>query len=384
MIFSKLFTNRLNSWDCKVLRPFRFIALLAATFALALVTLSVTSGSAGNAAQSMPESPDLRANVAGGVGPGSGGMYETTEALQAPSVSAGQPQEDLAQAGADSGVGSDNQTSPHKSVWSATMIVGRASNSDQAYEGYIPTLSPPIGFLDSTDFSLENVSYAVANLFQQCSGGVIQLVLDTDQNLPEELTLEVGADQFAIGESRKLGLEENIHVWILDSGLDWIEGQTLTVGLLTETQFELQDSDKLVTSNPVALPDGIRFAGTIAAGGAPNGEINVDCQLKVYKLVLDPRSGHRIDKIEQVIGDGTLSDPWISGSNGALNSGHGPRIQPDWYDERGKVTVPIGLPTGEAAQRDQYGRVYTAHTNTLGYTVFPKSMGATEVRCWLL
>ena len=222
MIFSKLFTNRLNSWDCKVLRSFRFIALLAATFALALVTLSVTSGSAGNAAQSMPESPDLRANVAGGVGPGSGGMYETTEALQAPSVSAGQPQEDLAQAGADSGVGSDNQTSPPKSVWSATMIVGRASNSDQAYEGYIPTLSPPIGFLDSTDFSLENVSYAVANLFQQCSGGVIQLVLDTDQNLPEELTLEVGADQFAIGESRKLGLEENIHVWSprLRVGLD--------------------------------------------------------------------------------------------------------------------------------------------------------------------
>ena len=78
-------------------------------------------------------------------------------------------------------------------VWSASMTVGQVTDSTTTYTGYVPSLTPPVGELDHTDFTHHGARYSVENLFQQeFAERVYQLVLNTDARLPNDLILKVG------------------------------------------------------------------------------------------------------------------------------------------------------------------------------------------------
>ena len=116
-------------------------------------------------------------------------------------------------------------------VWKANLLVGEASDSQQAYMGYMPAMSPREGDLDDTTFTHDGVEYTVLTIFYQEVGRVRQLVFASDPQLPDELILEIGEDEFPVADSLKLGADGNIHAWRLDSSLGWAEGQSLQVRL---------------------------------------------------------------------------------------------------------------------------------------------------------
>ena len=82
--------------------------------------------------------------------------------------------------------------------------------------------------------------------------------------------------------------------------------------------------------------------------------------MKEHKLIIKPGNMYRIDMRGEATGDGTLSDPWISGIHGAFDTPHGVRMQPVWHDEEGRVSTDITWPLGENFVLDPYGRYYTA------------------------
>ena len=120
-------------------------------------------------------------------------------------------------------------------VWNAKLVVGDASDSIRTYQGYIPGNTPPKGELDDTVFTHDGVEYNIVALFYQEIGQARQLVLNADQQLPDDLIFEIEGAEFPVADSQKLGFNENIHSWHPDSSLDWTEGQELDVGL---TQVE--------------------------------------------------------------------------------------------------------------------------------------------------
>ena len=92
--------------------------------------------------------------------------------------------------------------------------------------------SEPIGDLDDTAFSDRGVDYAILTLIHQQTGSVNQVVLEVDAGLPDDLIFEVDGERFAVSDSLALGLHENIHVWRLDSGIGWSEGDSMAVKLM--------------------------------------------------------------------------------------------------------------------------------------------------------
>ena len=112
-------------------------------------------------------------------------------------------------------------------IWEANMLVGEASDSERAYMGYMPAMSPCEGDLDDTSFTYDGVEYTVLTISYQKVGQVRQLVFASDPHLPDDIILEIGEDEFSIANSLKLGADGNIYPWWLDSILGRAEGQTL-------------------------------------------------------------------------------------------------------------------------------------------------------------
>ena len=119
-----------------------------------------------------------------------------------------------------------------KVVWSALLTVGMATDGRTTIHGYVPGGSEPIGDLDDTAFSDRGVDYAILTLIHQQTGSVNQVVLEVDAGLPDDLIFEVDGERFAVSDSLALGLHENIHVWRLDSGIGWSEGDSMAVKLM--------------------------------------------------------------------------------------------------------------------------------------------------------
>ena len=117
-------------------------------------------------------------------------------------------------------------------VWSATLTVGIATDGRTTIHGYVPGGSEPIGDLDDTAFSDRGVDYTILTLIHQQTGSVNQVVLEVDAGLPDDLIYEVDGERFAVSDSLALGLHENIHVWRLDSGIGWSDGDAMTVKLM--------------------------------------------------------------------------------------------------------------------------------------------------------
>ncbi len=263
-------------------------------------------------------------------------------------------------------------------VWSAWLTVGSESDSDTTYTGYISELEPQVGELDDTEFEFDGITYTVVNLFFQQTGSVQQLVLNMGQRLPDQLVFAAGTDRFAVSDSNALGLDRNIHAWRLNSSLGWAEGQTIEVGLLQPVELQTNEQVLLVGPDPVALPDGSATHGTVSPGETLTGEIESSSKFKSYKLVVEPGSKYRVDMKGAATGDGTLSDPWISGIKGAFFTDRGVELQPVWYDELGRTQTELRLPSGDTAQLDQYGRMYIQYTNDDGEIVLRPPMGAND------
>ena len=136
----------------------------------------------------------------------------------------------------ESGPGESSRPNREVYVWAAFMTVGMATDGNTTYTGYMPgAVLGAEGSLAHTSFTYGDTDYNVLALFhQQVNGGVQQLTLIADRQLPEYLVFYAGNDEFKVSESLTMGADQNIHVWRVDSGPGWTEGQRVIVALLEE------------------------------------------------------------------------------------------------------------------------------------------------------
>ena len=138
--------------------------------------------------------------------------------------------------GLESGSGEASRPNREVYVWATFMTVGMATDGNTTYTGYMPgAVLGAEGSLAHTSFTYGDTDYTVLALFhQQVNGGVKQVTLIADRQLPEYLVFYAGNDEFKVSESVTMGAGQNIHVWRVDSGPGWTEGQRVIVALLEE------------------------------------------------------------------------------------------------------------------------------------------------------
>ncbi len=140
------------------------------------------------------------------------------------------------------GSGTEEEAGPAREVyvWATFMTVGMATDGNMTYTGYMPGAALGTeGSLAHTSFTYADTDYTVLALFhQQVNGGFQQVVLSADKQLPENLVLYAGDDEFKVSESMTLGAKKNIHAWRVDSGPGWSEGQWMPVALLEDLEPE--------------------------------------------------------------------------------------------------------------------------------------------------
>ena len=136
----------------------------------------------------------------------------------------------------ESGSGEAAKPAREVYVWATFMTVGMATDGNTTYTGYMPgAVLGTEGSLGHTSFTYGDTDYTVLALFhQQANGGIQQVVLSADQQLPEYLVFYAGDHEFKVSESLTMGADQNIHVWRVDSGPNWSEGQRVIVALLEE------------------------------------------------------------------------------------------------------------------------------------------------------
>ena len=136
----------------------------------------------------------------------------------------------------ESGPGESSRPAREVYVWATFMTVGMATDGNMTYTGYMPgAVLGTEGSLGHTSFTYQDTDYNVLALFhQQVNGGVKQVTLIADRQLPEYLVFYAGNDEFKVSESVTMGAGQNIHVWRVDSGPGWTEGQRVIVALLEE------------------------------------------------------------------------------------------------------------------------------------------------------
>ena len=375
MIIYRVLGRRLKTDSLENLRPFWFIALLATALMVAIIALGASIRSTAMAAPTQADDPSSWAKTADG-----GGAQEVPIASNFPKAGgtspffqANSPSEETESAFSDSEAG-------FEAVWQANLTVGYATDSITTLLGYMPEVYGSDGALDLDSFSYDDQSFVIENLvFQQVLGGAMQLVLNANQRLPDDLVFQAKTQEYPIQESMALGLYNNIHIWRVDTPLDWTEGETFQVILWRVLDTGAQQSPQFVGPAPLhTLPDGTHVDGTIEAGESLAGEITVSGQFKYYKLILEPGRKYRIDMLGADTGDGSLSDPWISGINGPFQTALGPRLQPTWYDEQGRRSTTISLPTIGNFELDQYGRMYVVRDGAGGESVLRAVMGAND------
>ena len=131
----------------------------------------------------------------------------------------------------------------------------------------MPGQSSTPGALDSDWFQYEGQTFVIQNLvLQQMRGGITQLVLNTDQRLPDELVFQAVDEEFRVSDALALGANNNIHACRLESGLGWNEGETFQVGLWRVFEFGSQEGAPYEGPEPLNfLPADTHVDGTIAA-----------------------------------------------------------------------------------------------------------------------
>ena len=238
-------------------------------------------------------------------------------------------------------------------VWSANMTVGRASDSTQSYTGFLPGLGPSEGDLDATEFTDNDVQYTILGIFeQQVGASVKQLVFSADVPLDDYLYFKAGDDVFPLLRAADLGSGRNIHVWRLKESLGWSEGDSVPVSLF-----------KLVGQvTPVKPEDDDHPEAAMLAVYGMTGELTQSGQFDTIPVTLETGKRYVVEMKGSATGDGTLSDPWISGINGRFTVGGESRWEPAWYDASGRTSTSVEFPTGQQFHVDENGRMFSAST----------------------
>ena len=130
--------------------------------------------------------------------------------------------------GGDTGVGIR-----FREVWSATLTVGEAAGEDSGVQGYGSAGSEAFGALDDTTFTDGGTEYSVGRLVHKVVGGKhFLLYLEPGHTLDPNMVFEVDGERYAVLDSSPQRGDETTHGWLLDSSLEWKEGDTMTVKVL--------------------------------------------------------------------------------------------------------------------------------------------------------
>ena len=238
-------------------------------------------------------------------------------------------------------------------VWSANMTVGQASDSIQSYTGYLPDLSPSGGDLDVTEFTYNDAQYTILGIFQQEFGESFkQLVFSADVPVDDYLYFKAGDRVFALTNAADLGSGENIHTWKLKESLGWSEGDIVPLSL-----FNLV--------GPVTPPkpiDGDPPDEFMLATASMTGELTRSGEFETIPVTLETGKRYVVEMKGAATGDGTLSDPWISGINGRFIVDGEPRWEPAWYDASGRTSTSVQFSTGQQYHVDENGRMFYPFT----------------------
>ena len=118
-------------------------------------------------------------------------------------------------------------------VWSSKMTVGKSDIASIGYLGFVTGDWPDTGTIDDVAFTHDGMRYVVTALYHPIvTGNPNHLFFHMDRSLPEELSLQVGPDEFAVSDALILGPKRNIYHWYLDSSLDWSAGDEMAVSLV--------------------------------------------------------------------------------------------------------------------------------------------------------
>ncbi len=254
-------------------------------------------------------------------------------------------------------------------IWSANLKVGKASDSLQSYMGYLPALSPPEGDLDAKEFTHNDVHYTILGVFQQEFGeSVKQLVFNADAPLDDDLYFKAGNLVFPLSEAADLGSGRNIHAWRLEEALDWPEGEIIPVSL-----FKLVEQ-----ATPPDPTDGDDPEEFMLAVFGIAGELTESGQFHTIAISLEAGKAYMVEMKGSATGDGTLSDPWISGINGRFTVDGQSRWEPAWYDASGRTSEVVTFPGGTQYQVDENGRMFSSLTGSDGMTVLRPVTGGND------
>ena len=161
-----------------------------------------------------------------------------------------------------------------KVIWSATLTVEEASDRNSTVWGYYSMSNESLGNLDDTTFRDRNVDYTIDSLIYKEVGIVKQLVLETSTGLHDDLIFEVDGERYALSDADARGQDEDIHVWWLDSALEWEDGETKTVKLL-RAQASKPGSASATSESGVGFRLREVWAATLTVGGTAKEESGV-------------------------------------------------------------------------------------------------------------
>ncbi len=233
-------------------------------------------------------------------------------------------------------------------IWSTNMEVGIASDEIRSYTGYAVDIFPPIGALDVAEFTRDDVRYDVRGIFVQQVGSYVQIVFYADVPIPGGWVFEADGVHYPLNDASKLGADRNIQAWRLDSNPAWEAGETISVSLFEETET----GPKRQTLTDVKPEDFLLAVHYMAGDISRSGEFDT--------IVVTVEQGKRyvVEMKGADTGDGTLSDPWISGVNGRFEVDGKPRWEPVWYDASGRTDTSVTFSNGSTYRVDETGRMF--------------------------
>ena len=254
-------------------------------------------------------------------------------------------------------------------IWSADLDVGKATDSPQAAIGYLPALIPPVGGLDDTEFTYNGVNYTILGIVQQELGtSASRLVFDTDVPLPDDLFFRAGDQVFPLSEAANLYSGRHMHAWRLEEALDWTEGEIIPVSLFTVT-------GQVTPPDPT---DGDDPGESMLAVYGIAGELTDSGQFDTIEISLEAGKAYMVEMKGCATGDGTLSDPWISGINGWFMVNGQSRWEPAWYDASGRTSEAVTFPGGTQYQVHENSRMFSSITGSDGSTTLRPVTGGND------
>lgn len=108
------------------------------------------------------------------------------------------------------------------------------------------------------------------------------------------------------------------------------------------------------------------------------GELTQSGQFQTIPVTLETGKRYVVEMKGSATGDGTLSDPWISGINGRFTVDGETRWEPAWYDASGRTSTTVQFPTGQQYRVDENGRMFSPSTGSDESTVLRPVTGGND------